>query len=233
MPTITVPNETMRSATRRVQEALSQKYDTFVQEIGGVMRVRVENSSKTVEVSDTPNGVEVETDLGSSADLAMVRREFEGEDFSDFRDQMTVGDSDSQTQPDRPERNGETRDERIATTNQMGQVHKPFSKQEAGYVPPEQARTSEEKCKNCAHYDDNGNCHIVPNIDPNGYCEEFYADVAFFAHGSELPNEVSKVNLSIWGDKSNSRLEGPSPAKILADIEELFEERFDERDIQM
>lgn len=217
----------MRSATRKVQEALSDKYSTYVQEIGGMMRVRVESSSKTVEISDTPNGAEISMQLGSSADRSMVRSAFDDKAFDPMFDE------ENGMQPGRPKHNDTVRDERIATSNELGQVHKPFTKEEAGYIPPGQVPASEGKCKNCAHYDNHGNCHIVPNIDPDGYCEEFYADVGFYADGSELPNEVSEVNLTIWGEKAKRRLEGSSPAKVLSDIEEQFREYFDERDIQL
>jgi len=207
----TVDGVTRTEAAQRIQEALSDKYDTFVQMISGTTRVRVRSSSKTVEVYDTPSGVRIEPDLGSMADNSIVRQEFE--------------------QPRRT-RDTQTQDT-VQTTNELGQVHKPFSHEEAEYVPPAQQRTSDKKCKNCAHYDNHGNCHIVPDIDPEGHCENFYADVGFYANGSQLPNELSELNLTIWGDRSDARLEGSSPAAILADIEEAFEERFDQRDIQM
>jgi hypothetical protein len=225
--TFTADGESMRSATRKVQEALSDKYDTYIQDINGMMRVRVEGSSKTVEVQDTPSGAEITMELGSSEDNSMVRSAFDSTTFD-----MMDNDQD-QLQPNRPQRNDEIRDERVKTTNQMGQVHKPFSKEEANYHGPHEDPASDEMCKNCAHYDNHGNCHIVPDIEPNGHCEEFYADVGFYAMGHKLPQEVTEVNLTIWGEMAERRLEGSAPAKVLTDIEEQFREKFDERDIQM
>lgn len=81
---------------------------------------------------------------------------------------------------------------------EVGPVMKPFSHEEAGYREEgdEEFRRRHKKCRDCAHYDDNGNCHIVPDIDPDGYCEEFYADVGVFG---VRDGSVSRTNLFLIG----------------------------------
>lgn len=81
---------------------------------------------------------------------------------------------------------------------EMGPVMKPFSHEDAGYREEgdEEFRRRHKKCRDCAHYDDNGNCHIVQDIDPDGYCEEFYADVGVFG---VRDGSVSRTNLYLIG----------------------------------
>lgn len=81
---------------------------------------------------------------------------------------------------------------------QMGQVHKPFSHEAAGYVEEgdEEFSRRNKKCRDCAHYDDNGSCRIVPDISPEGYCNEFYADVGVFG---VTEGAVTKANLYLIG----------------------------------
>lgn len=81
---------------------------------------------------------------------------------------------------------------------EIGPVHKPFSHEEAGYREEgdEEFRRRHKKCRDCAHYDDEGHCHIVPDIDPDGYCEEFYADVGVFG---VRDGSVTRTNLYLIG----------------------------------
>lgn len=113
----------------------------------------------------------------------------------------------------------------------FGEVFKPFSHEEAVYVPPDNLPPSGDgRCKDCAHFDGHGNCHIVPDIDPEGTCEEFYADVGFFADGvTSLPDPEGKkeppdVNLALWGENLK-RIGGSSAGVIVEDIREKFEEK--------
>lgn len=121
----------------------------------------------------------------------------------------------------------------------FGQVYKPFNKEEAAYVDQADPEfdTSHPKCEDCAHYDGEGNCVIVPNIDPEDYCERFYADVGFFATGGEeIPDPAGEgrrpdVNLVLWGDRLKA-LEGGTAAAIIEEIKQSFKNRLGERNVQ-
>ncbi len=81
----------------------------------------------------------------------------------------------------------------------MGEVHKPFTKDESDYKDPGQDGFDEThmRCRGCAHYDNHGNCRIVPDINPDGYCGEFYADVGFFGHSH---GHYVEHNLTLGGE---------------------------------
>lgn len=78
-------------------------------------------------------------------------------------------------------------------------VVKPFTQQQAKYRQRGDPQFSEShpKCKDCAHFDGHGNCLIVPNIEPDEYCEEFFADVGVF--GVEV-GAIPDVNLTVFGE---------------------------------
>lgn len=83
--------------------------------------------------------------------------------------------------------------------NRVGKVTKPFSHTEAVYLEEgdKDFDSSHEKCKHCAHYDGNGRCRIVPDISPEGYCEEYFSDVGVFGHKHGMTIEE---NMVIYGE---------------------------------
>lgn len=73
----------------------------------------------------------------------------------------------------------------------------PETKNESGYIQPGNPDfdRGHDRCEDCAHYIEGGGCHIVRGqIDPEAYCESFYADVGVFGDMRANPNLV------IWGD---------------------------------
>lgn len=74
----------------------------------------------------------------------------------------------------------------------------PFTKEQAGYRDHDSGEMG-KACGDCAHYIEGGGCHLVQGgIDPDAYCNEFYADVGLFGHaagGSPL------MNLIMWGEQ--------------------------------
>ena len=98
-----------------------------------------------------------------------------------------------------------------------------FLKQEAGYRWPTDGEYdgTHEKCRSCAHFIEGGGCHIVQgDIDKEGYCEQFYADLGVYGHDH---GDYVEENLIIWGLDFNWDMEG---AKEFAnDIVERIEEK--------
>lgn len=90
-------------------------------------------------------------------------------------------------------------EQRVKGTEGLDEVHKPFSHGEAEYFDPNDRGfdPSHSRCKDCAHYDNHGNCAIVPDIEPDGYCENFFADVGLFGHRH---GDNVELNLTVWGD---------------------------------
>lgn len=83
-----------------------------------------------------------------------------------------------------------------------GRVKKPFTHMSAKYRSPgdDEYNHRHERCKSCAHYDNNGSCFIVPDIEPEGYCEEYYADVIIAGHKH---GETVEENLILLGEQFN------------------------------
>lgn len=108
-----------------------------------------------------------------------------------------------------------------------------FTKEEANYHEPFSGGSAAElDCENCAHYIEGGGCHVVQGeIDPEGHCEEYYADVGFFAKGS-APGVNPVVNLVMWGERAKKRLEQGSSAKIVGDIKERIRDYVGEKYVQ-
>lgn len=84
----------------------------------------------------------------------------------------------------------------------VGRVVKPFDHEDADYREPgdDDFDPNHQRCRDCAHYDDNGNCHIVEDIEPDAYCSNFFADFGVFGH--RHPGFV-ELNLSMVGDAFN------------------------------
>lgn len=92
---------------------------------------------------------------------------------------------------------------------------KPFTKSEASYNEPGMGDEPMLDCSDCVHYND-GSCNVVSGeIDPDGYCDELYADFAIFgrADGNE-----ARVNLTAWGDKWRSRLKEVHISSIVESV---------------
>ncbi|MEF8808925.1 hypothetical protein [Natronomonas sp.] len=76
----------------------------------------------------------------------------------------------------------------------------PHSKRQAAYRRPggPDFDPDHERCDSCAHYIPGGGCHLVQGeIDPDAYCEEFYADYGAFGHEHD---EFVEVNAEFVGD---------------------------------
>lgn len=115
------------------------------------------------------------------------------------------------------------------------EVFKPFSHEEAGYRRKDNPNFnhSRERCRDCAHWDDHGNCRIVRGANEDEYCEEYFADVGFFASAGEgIGDPAGKgrrpsVNLTLWGEESD-RIGLPDSGTvelIIQKIRDAFEER--------
>lgn len=78
-----------------------------------------------------------------------------------------------------------------------------FTKEEANYHGPAQGPEPHLDCKDCVNYIEGGGCHIVQGeVDPDGYCEDLFADVAIFGRMDEGEFEV---NLAMWGEMFEDR----------------------------
>lgn len=120
------------------------------------------------------------------------------------RGTVTVEDADIEV-----ERKEETVDEVVRPQGErrepetiVGPVRKPFSKEDAKYRErgDELFDPAHPRCESCAHYDGEGNCHIVPDIEADEYCEEFYADLGMFADKSDIAPGNIFVNLTLLGE---------------------------------
>jgi hypothetical protein len=70
----------------------------------------------------------------------------------------------------------------------------PFTKEEAQY---DVDISNPYHCGDCVHYVEGGGCTLVQGeIEPEGYCENFFAEVGMF--GSQFSDPV--LNLKLWGD---------------------------------
>lgn len=147
--------------------------------------------------------------------------------IADFAGGRTVG----STEPHQPEQTVQAQ-ENPASDGMFGQVFKPFDHDEAEYVDPghEDFNRSHPRCEDCAHYDGEGNCHIVPNIEPEGYCETYYADAGFFVDGGEsVPDPAgegrrARLSLSLWGERLKA-LEGGSATAVVERIKEAISDK--------
>lgn len=99
----------------------------------------------------------------------------------------------------------------------------PHTKDDAAYRTPNRRSfdPSHDRCGSCVHYIANGGCHFVQgNIDPEAYCERFYADYGVFAHdhGDEMEVNAELVGENLHPDRAV--IEG-----FVAEIEERLQER--------
>lgn len=108
-----------------------------------------------------------------------------------------------------------------------------FTKEEADYHGPAQGGSPELDCKDCAHYIEGGGCHIVQGgVDPDGHCENYYADVGFFGRGADIPQDKTSINLTLWGERAGKRLQHGSAAAIVQKIKEEITDKVGERYVQ-
>jgi hypothetical protein len=108
-----------------------------------------------------------------------------------------------------------------------------FTKEEADYHGPAQGGSPELDCKDCAHYIEGGGCHIVQGgVDPDGHCENYYADVGFFGRGADIPQQKTAINLTLWGERAKKRLQHGSAAAIVQKIKEEITDKVGERYVQ-
>ncbi len=79
----------------------------------------------------------------------------------------------------------------------------PYSKNDANYHQPGSGENPQFDCKDCVHYIEGGGCHMVQGeINPEGHCEDLYADVGLFARIRESEFEI---NLALWGEMFEDR----------------------------
>lgn len=95
------------------------------------------------------------------------------------------------------------------------------SKEEAAYREAGSSRFDPEhgRCGSCVHYIPGGGCHFVEGeIDPEDYCEEFYADIGVFAHQH---SDRFDINAVLEGDNWEA-----SPEAV-TDFVEAIEDRLE------
>lgn len=220
----------MPESTKRVEyegdkstvRAIANEVKNFVQSLGLSDVTRRRNTV----ISDRAR-IEVSRQRDKPIVTITAEREETAQQIADFAGGRTVG----STEPEEVEASAQITEE-PAEDGMFGQVFKPFDHDEAGYVDPghEDFDRSHPRCEDCAHYDGEGNCHIVPNIQAQGYCDEYYADVGFFATGvTSLPDpagekQLPHVNLTLWGEKLK-RVEGSSAGAIVESIKDEFEKK--------
>lgn len=190
---ITVPETTVGEATRIVEMVMEDIYgenDVSSQTLSDSNRVFSLGTKDEVRISSDPRG---ETEV----DFRMAQETTESRAIS----RLGVEEEQQPSPVNQQELSQQTNTQEIKPRrgSSMGQVSKPFSHEEAGYVERGDPGfdPSHKRCETCAHYDNEGNCRIVPDIEPEGYCDNYYADVAVFL---DKDGEV-EVNLTIWGDE--------------------------------
>lgn len=99
----------------------------------------------------------------------------------------------------------------------------PFTKEEAAYFPTDDPAfdPTHDRCGSCVHYIPGMGCHFVQGeIDPEAYCEEFYADYAAFAHEhpghAEINAELAAPNWA-WSEETIT--------DFVTDVRERLEQR--------
>lgn len=93
----------------------------------------------------------------------------------------------------------------------------PFSKDTAGYTDRSPTIKS---CEDCVHFVENGGCTLVRgDINPDGFCNEFFADVGFF--GTNV--DGVKLNLKLWGEMFD--LDGRERERLVQKIQEAIEDK--------
>ena len=99
----------------------------------------------------------------------------------------------------------------------------PYTKQEAGYHRAGEGDELHLDCKNCAHYIEGGGCHMVHGeIDPEGYCDELYADFGVFGRKT---NNSAIVNLVVWGEKYTDRMTKEAALNIVQEVKDAIMSR--------
>lgn len=79
----------------------------------------------------------------------------------------------------------------------------PYEKDEVSYHYEGEGDKPHLNCEDCVHYIEGGGCHMVQGeIDPEGYCEDLYADVGLFAR---VYDGEFEINLASWGEMFEDR----------------------------
>lgn len=112
--------------------------------------------------------------------------------------------------------------EDLLPDGELDTVFKPFTHGESRYRSPGDPGfdQSHERCRSCAHFDDHGNCRIVSDIESDGYCEEFYADLGVFGHEHEFGIEN---NLNLFGEDFDWDMDDVDD--FVEDLRERLQER--------
>jgi len=117
----------------------------------------------------------------------------------------------------RPSREGEKRQ---PVDGEETSIIPPYTKPEASYHPPEEGPKPHLDCKDCVHYVQGGGCKMVRGeVDPDGYCEDLFADFGLFG---TMDNTEFKVNLAVWGEMFEDRFQNVSITEMADEIKETI-----------
>jgi len=204
---ITIENEGKESVAGKIEEIYTDIYG-----LDGWKRVSVMSGIK-IMAKDTPNQVLIRSVYGdTTVDVSKAQATVESRikqmentpsntgkqrDLPD-RTSGTEGTSGDNTRIDnRPKHSDE-----LPERNDPAQVTftPPRTKDEARYHEPAEGPNPELDCMDCAHYIEGGNCHIVQgDVNPEGHCENYYADVGVFAKITD--DSDWNINLRLWGER--------------------------------
>lgn len=216
---ITIEGETPKRVAKDVMEIMSSRSEGGVikQELKTHISLKNPDTGDEVKVSDF-SGVEGGTGPATHVDMTLASSELRELIMESYGGN---GESRVDVVGEQPGP-GKSVSERMMESAGMGEVFKPFSHEDADYREPGDPdfESGHERCESCAHYDDHGNCHIVPDIEPDGYCAEFYADVGVFGH--EHPWGIEN-NLNLFGESFDWSIEGVE--NFVNDIRERLEEK--------
>jgi len=96
----------------------------------------------------------------------------------------------------------------------------PYTKPGASYHPPAEGPKPHLDCKDCVHYVQGGGCKMVQGeVDPDGYCEDLFADFGLFG---TMDNTEFKVNLAVWGEMFEDRFQNVSITEMADEIKETI-----------
>lgn len=183
------------------------------QDLKDYIRIRVRGQDTEVRVSEESGITEIDYLRANDEVTERIKGLFEGS---------------TQHTPS-PDTTSETDDVSHSAGTEIGPVFKPKSKEQVGYTPASEStrRDTGKICENCAHYDNHGNCHIVPDIDPKGYCTKEYADVGIYGVGSHVEGEETKLTIKKWGENFQRAFEGNAIETFVTKARKAMEKRLD------
>lgn len=194
---INVEGTPPKRVAKDIMEGLERGHPGGVikQELKTHISIKIPSTGDEIKVSEMPD-IGGGAAAGSHVDLSLASQQISN-DVKGMFGRSTTPTRETVRSGTGPESVGDVTES--GTSPGTGEVYKPFGHDDAGYVVQgdEEFDPDHERCRSCAHYDDHGNCHIVPDIDPDGYCSEFYADVGMFGH--KHPWGIEN-NLNMFGE---------------------------------